>query len=143
MQTVIAQIESWILCFRSVVVVWLSVFCILSLRYCWLVYVVCERGISWLYVLTRFNKIHGLNYMSRDTRFLSMWYVRQAKAQISLHISTVWSELLLVAWIFYESKATDQTSNVSFWAWKEAAQAGLSLHLSKCHIVGNHMSWSI
>ena len=24
---------------------------------------------------------------------------------------------------------------------KEAAQAHLSLHLSKCHIVGNHMSW--
>ena len=26
---------------------------------------------------------------------------------------------------------------------KEAAQAGLSLHLSKRHIVGNHMSWLI
>ena len=25
----------------------------------------------------------------------------------------------------------------------EAAQARLSLHLSKCHIVGNHMSWLI
>ena len=24
---------------------------------------------------------------------------------------------------------------------KEAAQARLSLHISKCHIVGNHMSW--
>ena len=24
---------------------------------------------------------------------------------------------------------------------KEAAQAHLSLHLSKCHIVENHMSW--
>ena len=27
----------------------------------------------------------------------------------------------------------------SFYAWKEAAQARLSLHLSKCHIVANHM----
>ena len=27
-----------------------------------------------------------------------------------------------------------------FYGWKEAAQAHLSLHLSKCHIVGNHMS---
>ena len=26
---------------------------------------------------------------------------------------------------------------------KEAAQACLSLHMSKCHIVGNHMSWLI
>ena len=25
----------------------------------------------------------------------------------------------------------------------EAVQARLSLHLSKCHIVGNHMSWLI
>ena len=27
-----------------------------------------------------------------------------------------------------------------FLSLKEAAQARLSLHLSKCHIVGNHMS---
>ena len=26
-------------------------------------------------------------------------------------------------------------------AYKEAAQARLSLHLSNCHVVGNHMSW--
>ena len=38
---------------------------------------------------------------------LTMWYVRPAKPQISLHIHTVWSESLLVAWIFYECKATD------------------------------------
>ena len=28
----------------------------------------------------------------------------------------------------------------SFYAEKEAAEARLSLHLSKCHVVGNHMS---
>ena len=30
---------------------------------------------------------------------------------------------------------------LSFLALKEAVQARLSLHLLKCHIVGNHMSW--
>ena len=29
------------------------------------------------------------------------------------------------------------------YALKEAAQIRLSLHMSKCHIVGNHMSWLI
>ena len=29
---------------------------------------------------------------------------------------------------------------LEFLSSKEAAQARLSLHLSKCHIVGNHMS---
>ena len=33
------------------------------------------------------------------TRFPTMWYVRPAKAQTSLRIRAVWSELLLVAWI--------------------------------------------
>ena len=28
-----------------------------------------------------------------------------------------------------------------FYAWKGVAQTRLSLQLSKCHIVGNHMSW--
>ena len=30
--------------------------------------------------------------------------------------------------------------NLEFLSLKEAVQARLSLHLSKCHIVGNHMS---
>ena len=30
---------------------------------------------------------------------------------------------------------------LEFLSLKGAAQARLSLHLSKCHIVGNHMSW--
>ena len=41
-------------------------------------------------------------YMSRDMRFPTMWHVRPAKAQTSLRIRTVWSEPLLVTWIFYE-----------------------------------------
>ena len=32
----------------------------------------------------------------------TMWYVRPAKAQISLRIRAVWAEPLLVTWIFYE-----------------------------------------
>ena len=49
-------------------------------------------------------------YMSRDMRFPTMWYVRPSKPQISLRIRAVWSESLLVAWIFYECLATDWTS---------------------------------
>ena len=48
--------------------------------------------------------------MSRNMRFPTMWYVRPAKPQFSLHICTVWSVPLLVAWIFYGFKATDWTS---------------------------------
>ena len=33
--------------------------------------------------------------------------------------------------------------HLEFLSLKEAAQACLSLHLSKCHIVGNHMLWLI
>ena len=43
-------------------------------------------------------------------RFPTMWYVRQAMAQISLRIRAVWPEPLLVAWIFYYSYATNWTS---------------------------------
>ena len=62
--------------------------------------------------------------MSRDIRFPTMWYVRPAKAQTCLRIRAVWSEPWLVAWIFYEC----YWSNI------------MSLRLSKCRIVGNHMS---
>ena len=40
--------------------------------------------------------------LSRNMRFLTMWYVRPAKPQLSLRIRAVWSEPLLVAWIFYD-----------------------------------------
>ena len=42
------------------------------------------------------------NWLGRNMRFPTMWYVRQAKVQISLRIRAVWSEPLLVAWIFYD-----------------------------------------
>ena len=40
--------------------------------------------------------------MGRDMKFPTMWYVRPAKPHRSLRICAVWSEPLLVAWIFYE-----------------------------------------
>ena len=49
------------------------------------------------------------DHLSRDMRFPTMWYVRPAKAQISLRIRAVWSEPLLVTWMFHDSKATDRT----------------------------------
>ena len=74
-------------------------------------------------------------HLSRNMRFPTIWYVWRAKAQISLRICAVWSESLLVAWIFYGSQATDWTSFVV-----SKLKEMLYLHLSKCPIVGNHMS---
>ena len=48
-------------------------------------------------------------YLSQCMRFLTMWYVRPAKPQISLRIRAVWSEPLLIAWVFNDCKATDWT----------------------------------
>ena len=45
-------------------------------------------------------------------RFPTMWYVRPAKPQISLCICEVWSEPMLVPWIFYDYSATERTSFV-------------------------------
>ena len=43
-----------------------------------------------------------LIYVSCGMKFSTMWYVRPAKPQTSLPIRAVWSEALLVAWMFYE-----------------------------------------
>ena len=62
-------------------------------------------------VLARFSSlVCEKSDLSQDMRFPTMWYVRPAKAQTSLRISAVWSEPLLVAWIFYEYWAIDRTS---------------------------------
>ena len=45
---------------------------------------------------------HLQNYLSRDMKLPTMWYVRPAKHQICLRIYTVLSEPLLVALVFYE-----------------------------------------
>ena len=48
--------------------------------------------------------------LSHDMGFPTMMHLRPAKAQTSQHIRAVWSEPLLVAWIFYDCKATDRTA---------------------------------
>ena len=55
------------------------------------------------------EKIKFRYEMSLDMRFPTMWYVRPAKPQISLRVRTVWSEPLLVAWVFYDCSTTDWT----------------------------------
>ena len=46
-----------------------------------------------------------LIWLSHNMRFPTMWYVWPAKPQISLRTRAVWSEPLLVTWIFYDCKA--------------------------------------
>ena len=75
--------------------------------------------------------------MSHDTRFPTMWYVRPTKAHTSLRVS----DQSLCKSLAYSTTVKILTEHIwSFKARQEAAQACLSLHLSKCHIVGNHMS---
>ena len=73
--------------------------------------------------------------LSHDLKFPTMWYVGPAKVKISLRIRAVWSEPFLVACLRLLTK-----HYLEFISLKEAAQARLSLHMSNCHIVGNHMS---
>ena len=72
-------------------------------------------------------------------RFPTMWYVRPAKPLISLRIRAVWSEPLLVAWVFYDCSATDWTPFGVYTLKKRLQRLVGVLHLSKCHIVRNHM----
>ena len=73
-------------------------------------------------------------------RFSTIWYVRPAKAQTSLRIH---AEPLIRAFagrlnILTVKLLTDP--HLSFLSLKkQAAQARVSLHLSKCQIVGNLM----
>ena len=69
-------------------------------------------------------------------RFPTIWY----KARISLCICTVWSEPFLVAWIFYDCWATDWTAFRVSKLKRRLHRLVWGLHLSKCHIVGNHTS---
>ena len=72
-------------------------------------------------------------------KFSTTWYRRPAKAQIRLRIRAVWSEPLLIAWIIYNSLATDLTAfRVS--SLKGGCTGSSESTLVKCHIAGNHMS---
>ena len=57
-------------------------------------------------------------------KFPTMWYVRPAKVQSDQNLCL----------------ALEYSMSVKLLIEQGAAQARLSLHLSKCHIVGNHIS---
>ena len=61
------------------------------------------------FVLRKALPMSQTKHLSRCMIFPTMWYVRPAKPQISLRIHAVWSEPLLVAWVFFDCKATDWT----------------------------------
>ena len=76
-------------------------------------------------------------------RFPTMWYVQPAKPQISLRIRAVWSEPLLVVWVFYDCLATDWTP-IGASKLKRRLQRLVRVYTcQKCHIVGNLMHWLI
>ena len=62
----------------------------------------CECGVG-------MGPIDHCKHMSQCMRFPTMWLVRPVKPQISLRIRAVWSEPLLVAWVFYDCYSTDWT----------------------------------
>ena len=76
--------------------------------------------------------------------FQTMWYVRPAKTQISLRIHAVWSEPLLVAWIFYDCKLLTE-HNLEFLSIKGGCTGSSvstlvkMLHCGKSH-VASHFS---
>ena len=65
-------------------------------------------------------------------RYPTVWYVRPAKPQISLRIRTVWSEPLLVIWVFYDCKATDWTP---FWVSKLNTRLQRPVRVNTCQNV--------
>ena len=78
------------------------------LRWIWIAFItkssMHERYLSNL--ISRRRRVVSLYWKktwARDMRFPTMWYVRQATAQTSLRIRAVWSEPLLVVWIFFDS----------------------------------------
>ena len=72
------------------------------------------------------TKLISQLYMSRGMKFPTMWYVRPANAQ---------SDQSLCQSLEYYMTVKLLTEH-----HLEAVQVCLSVHLSKCHIVGNHMS---
>ena len=81
--------------------------------------------------------------MSCDMRFPTMLFVQQAQPQISLRIPAAWSEPLPLLLAYSMSIKLLTQHHLEFLSLKGGCTARLSLHLSKCHIVGNHMSWLI
>ena len=68
-----------------------------------------------------------------------MWFVRPAKAQTSLRIWAVWSEHLLIAWIFYEYSATDWTSFGVSKLKRGCTGSSESIHVKISHCWKSHV----
>ena len=76
--------------------------------------------------------------MSRDMRFPTMWYVDQQRLRPACaYVQSDQSLYYSLEYSMTVNLLTEQ--HLGFSALKEAAQARLSLFMSKCHIVGNHM----
>ena len=70
-------------------------------------------------------------------RFPTIWYVGLAKAQTSGYAQTDQNLCWSLKYSMTVKLLTDP--HLRFLSLKEAAQARMSLHLSKCQIVGNLM----
>ena len=83
--------------------------------------------------------LSGYN-LSQCMRFPTMWYVRPAKPQISLRIRAVWSEPLLVAWVFFDCWATDWT-HLEFLSLKGGCTGSSeSIHVKMPHCWKSHVA---
>ena len=86
-------------------------------------------------------------------RFPTMWYVRPAKAQTSLRTRAVWSEPLLVAWLFYDSWLLTE-HHLEFISIKVSSESPpvkiphcwtshVSAHIQSCDIIAHFSSASL
>ena len=92
---------------------------------------VIQSSRSYIFVFLK-SSSHKVDTYDPDMRFPTMWYVRPAKAQTSS--AYVQTDQSLCSSLEYSMTVKLLTEH------HMAVQAHLSLHLSKCHIVGNHMS---
>ena len=73
----------------------------------------CGFSLRWFFWAPKTNiktdRKENIYNLSQCMRFPAMWYLRPAKPQISLLRRAVWSEPLLVTWVFYDCQATNWT----------------------------------
>ena len=105
---------------------------------------------TWIYTADVKSRHFKHKKMSHCMGFPTMWYVRPARPQISLRIWAVWSEPLLVPWIFYDCWATDRTSfgvsklkrRLQRFVWVYSCQNATLMEIT-CHgsFIVCHTSW--
>ena len=103
--------------------------------------------ISWLFLcsVVQSNKTVSMItriIMSRDMRFPTMWYVRPANSQISLCIRAVWSESLLVAWIFVKQLTEYSLKFLSLRGGKTDSSESTLVKMPRCwksHVVAQYL----